>query len=84
MRKQWMVGFLGIALLSVAPTGCKKQPSSTEAGGAPSGMSGQMQTVNKENLTSPVDQASGAAATKRPMPATQPSAAASTQPSTKP
>lgn len=73
MRKEWMVGLLGAAMLCVSETGCKKQPSSTEAGGAPSGMSGQMQTTNKENLTSPVDQASGAAATKHPLPATQPS-----------
>jgi hypothetical protein len=79
-----MVGILGVAMLCLGNGGCKREPSSTEAGGAPSGRAGQMQTVNKDNLTSPVDQASGAAATKRPLPATQPSAGASTQPSTKP
>jgi len=73
MRKQWWIAALGVALWCLGVMGCEKKNPADGTSAAPRGENGQMQTVNNGNLTSPVNQASGAAATKRPLPATQPS-----------
>lgn len=81
MHKQWIVAAFGVTLLGVSQS-CDKKNSTGGESGPPTGQKGQIDTVNDSNLTSPVNQASGAAATKRPLPATQPSS--TTQPSTRP
>jgi hypothetical protein len=73
MRKQWIVAALAVALLGLGTLGCEKKNPADGTAAPPRGENGSIDTVNGKTMTSPVDQASGAAARKRPLPATQPS-----------